>query len=249
MVTSVVEPERRREYETFPGCIQTLLPWEADLLQHVSMELDPAYICFDLQLYFYAGTDGSVKHGTQGSFGWSLSNPEGERLATAMGPTRGATIDSYRAECTGMLSMLRFLLRIAQYTNKDEPWKGLIGTDSQSLLDRVYKSDGAQSNKSLADLDVLGAEWDLLVEIQEALREMPGVDLIYVKGHQDDRVPYDRLPLMAQLNVDADRLAGKYNREHGACCPYAWMAPNTGALLLTDDGTLTSSFKAELRNR
>ena len=27
------------------------------------------------------------------------------------------------------------------------------------------------------------------------------------------------------------------------------MASNTGALLLTDDGTLTSSFKAELRNR
>ena len=86
------------------------------------------------------------------------------------------------------------------------------------------------------------------MEIQEALREMPGVDLIYVKGHQEDRVPYDRLPLMAQLNVDADRLAGKYNNEHGASRPFAWLAPNTGAVLITDDGTMTSSFKAELRH-
>ena len=72
----------------------------------MTLELDPAYICFDLQLYFYAGgTDGSVKYGTHGSFGWNLSNPEGERMATAMGPSRGSKMDSYRAECTGMLSM------------------------------------------------------------------------------------------------------------------------------------------------
>jgi hypothetical protein len=78
----------------FHEYIQTLLPWEADLLQHVTLELDPAYICFDLQLYFYAGTDGSVKHGTYGSFGWSLSNPEGERVAKAMGLARGSKMNS-----------------------------------------------------------------------------------------------------------------------------------------------------------
>jgi hypothetical protein len=77
------------------------------------------------------------------------------------------------------------------------------------MLDSLYTSDGAAPTKILADLlDVLDAEWDLLVEIQDALKEMPGIDLIYVKSHQDDQVPYDRLPLMAQLNVDADKLAG-----------------------------------------
>ena len=158
-------------------------------------------------------------------------------MAKAMGPARGSKMDSYRGECTGMLSILRFMLRIvAQYRSKDKPWRGLIGTNSQSLLDSLYKKDGAAPYKCLADLEVLDAEWGLLVEIQEALKEMPGFDLAYVKSHQDDRVPYKRLPLMAQLNVDADKLAEKY-------------APNTGALLLTDDGTLTSSFKAELRNR
>jgi hypothetical protein len=53
---------------------------------------------------------------------------------------------------------------------------------------------------------------------------------------------------MAQLNMDADRLAGKYNREHGASRPFAFMAQTTGAFLLTDDGTQTSQFDKELRN-
>ena len=249
MVTSLVEPDARPVYETFHGYTQTLLPWEADILQNVKLELEPAYICLDLQLYFYAGTDGSVKHGIHGSFGSSLSNPEGDRVATAMGPVRGAQLDSYRAECTGMLSLLRFLMRIAQYTSMEGPWRGLIGTDSQSLLDKVYEDSGTESNKRFAALDVLDAEWDLLVEIQDALKEMPGVYLIYVKGHQDDRMAYERLPLMAQLNVDAVRLAGTYNKEHDACRPFALMTPNTGAMLITDDGILTSKFKDKLRTR
>ena len=93
----------------------------------------------------------------------------------------------------------------------DDPWKGLAGTDSQSMLDRLYVKDETATNlpKQLAILDVLDPEWDLLVEVQDALRDLPEVDLVYVKGHQDDRTAYARLPLMTQLNVDADRLAGK----------------------------------------
>jgi hypothetical protein len=199
----VIAPASAPEVETFYHYVRALEPWEADILQHVQLELDPAYPSLDLQLYFYAGTDGSVKHGTNGSFGWSLSNPEGDRVAKAMGPARGASMDSYRAECTGMLELLRFLVRLGLYTNQEFPWKGLIGTDSQSMLDRLYEPRGSDGNQKLAVLDVLDPEWDLLLEIQGALQELPGVSLTYVKGHQDDRVTYKRLPLMAQLNVDA----------------------------------------------
>ena len=194
--------------------------------------------------------DGSVKFETNGSFGWIAANTEGYRVASPMGPARCAQMDSYHAECTGMLSLLpRFLIRLAMYTNMDNPWRGLlVGTDSQSMIDRLFYVAGTNnSTKQLAPLDVLDAEWDLLVEIQDALRELPGVDRTYVKGHQDDRVPYARLPLLAQLNVDADRLlAGDYHRDHGARRPFAFMAPNTGAFLVTDDGTLTSTFSPEL---
>lgn len=121
-------------------------PWEVDLLQHVHLSLDPAYVCFDLQMYFYAGTNGSVWHETDGVFGWMMSNTEGERAASGMGPARGAAMDSYRAECTGMLSLLRFLLRLAQFMNMDERWRGLIGTDSQSVIDALYDDDETDDN-------------------------------------------------------------------------------------------------------
>ena len=249
-VTDVLPPECVPVNDTFHRYLTRLQPWEADILQHVQLFLDPAYICYDLQRYFYAGSDGSVRFGTHGAFGWILANTEGERVASSMGPARCAKMDSYRAECTGMLSILRFLIRIAMYTNMEDPWRGLIGTDtSQSMLDSLFEPGEPHTRRQLATLDALDAEWDLLVEIQEALRELPGVDLVYVKAHQDDRVAYDCLPLMAQLNVDADRLAGKYNREHGAHRPFAFMAPTTGALLMTDEGTQTSHFSKELRDR
>ena len=247
--TETITPAGATAYDSLDGYFQQLQPWEADLLQHVKLVVDPRYVCFDLQHYFYAGSDGSVKHETNGSFGWIISNTEGERVVSAMGPARCAHMDSYRAECTGMLSLLRFLIRIAIYANMDECWRGLVGTDSQSMLDRLYVKGTSSSTKQLATLDVLDAEWDLLIEIQEALRELPGVDLIYVKGHQDARTRYDRLPLMAQLNVDADRLASTYHQLHGACRPFVLKALSTGAFLQTDDGTVTSNISSELRTR
>ena len=248
-VTHVLEPERTPTYNSFDSYIRTLPPWETDILQNVTLDLDPAYVSFDLQIYFYAGSDGSVKLDTNGSFGWIVANTEGHRVASANGPARCAKMDSYRAECTGMLSLLRFLIRLAVYTNMDTPWRGLVGTDSQSMIDRLYVSGTHNYTKQLATLDVLDAEWDVLIEIQDALRELPGVDITYVPGHQDDRVPYAQLPLLARLNVDADRLAGDYHRDHGARRPFAFMAPSTGAFLVTDDGTLTSAFSSELRSR
>jgi hypothetical protein len=92
-----------------------------------------------------------------------LANTEGERVASSMGPARCAKFDSYRAECTGMLSILRFLIRIAMFTNMEDPWRGLIGTDSQSMLDSLYEAGEAHTRKQLATLDVLDVEWDLLV--------------------------------------------------------------------------------------
>jgi hypothetical protein len=131
----------------------------------------------------------------------------------------------------------------------DEPWRGLVGTDIQSMIDRLYVPGTGNTSKQLVTLDVLDAEWDLLVEIQDALRELPGVDITDAKGHQDDKRAYASLPLMARLNVDADRLAGQYNQEHGAHRPFSFMAPSTGAFLITDDGTLTYNIPSELRTR
>lgn len=57
------------------------------------------------------------------------------------------------------------------------------GGDLRERTARVYSmryadiEAGEEGRKQIAVLDVLDAEWDLLVEIQDTLRELPGVDL------------------------------------------------------------------------
>ena len=52
-------------------------------------------------------------------------------------------------------------------------------------------------------------------EIQLSLGQLPDMTLIHVKGHQDLHTANRRLPLLAQLNVDADDKAGEYQRSYG----------------------------------
>jgi hypothetical protein len=72
---------------------------------------------------------------------------------------------------------------------------------------------------------VLCPDWDILVEIQFALKHLPGLRLKYVKGHQDDKTPYAQLPLLAHLNVDADGLAGHFQDRHGHNRPLVLLTP------------------------
>jgi hypothetical protein len=124
-----------------------------------------------------------------------------------------------------------------------DQWQGVTGTDSQSMLDRVYQPAASANgdDRILAAMDVMEPEWDFLVEIQATLRELPWVRLQYVKGHhQDNRVSYDRLPLLAQLNVDADKRASTYQRLHGAERPFTFMSPSVGVHRVTTQGAVTA---------
>ena len=96
--------------QSFPEYIDSLPALEVDLLRHTDLFVDPRMTCFSLLPQFFAGCDGSAKFGTHGAYGWTISTHLEERAATGMGPSRGASIDSYRAECSGLLSILRFLI-------------------------------------------------------------------------------------------------------------------------------------------
>ncbi|KAI2493074.1 hypothetical protein MHU86_21458 [Fragilaria crotonensis] len=233
------------DMSTFSSFIESLAPWEIDILRHTTLSVDPRMAVWELQEHFQAGTDGSSKHhGTQGAFGWIVTTSSGERIASGNGPSRGAKIDSYRAECSGMLTFLRFLIRLAEYTDMFGTWVGRVGTDSQSMLDRLFGKQNTGSSEvhrynasNLKELDVFVSEWDLLHEIQIALRLLPDVTLEYVKGHQDDHVDFSSLSLMAQLNVEADGLATRYQQQFGRTCPHVLMSEHAGAYLVVEDGS------------
>jgi hypothetical protein len=114
-----------------------------------------------------------------------------------------------------MLSFLRFLICVAEYTSMVDPWRGEIVTDSQSVLktlgggdvDPQATDEPIRIDGTTVVLNVLCPDWDVLIEIQHALLQLPGLTLQYIKAQQDDDTPYAQLPMFAHLNVDADKLA------------------------------------------
>jgi exonuclease III len=238
---------------TFDDYLKSLDPWEFDLLNHIELAADPYAVCHDLSYGIRGASDGSVKYEEHGAYGWVLSTDRGVRLVFGKGPVRGYHPTSFRAEGVGLLSLLRFLIRIAQYTMMHEPWSGTVVTDSKSLLDVLFGTDDTTDNEQpppqLPYLEPTQADWDVLVELRHSLERLPGITLRHIKGHQDRKVPYPRLPLLAQLNVDADRLASQFQEEHGCSRPHVLLSPRARVqMTLANKGTITSALEHIIRH-
>jgi hypothetical protein len=67
-----------------------------------------------------------------------------------------------------------------------------------------------------------------------------------VKGHQDSKKAYEDLPLKAQLNVDADELAGTYQETNRLFRPMAHKLPSCIAMLSIRGISVTSNYKKQL---
>lgn len=132
------------------------------------------------------------------------------------------------------MSAARFLIRLREFTGQVDDWQGLVATDSQSILDTLRQCNELGDNQEheprkyqgqWKTLDVMSADWDVLIEIQESLKSRPGLVRQHVRGHQDLHTPYRKLSLLAQLNVDADHQASRYQRLYGAERPIAFLMP------------------------
>jgi hypothetical protein len=237
---------------TFDEFVTTLPPWERDLLQHTTLASDAYTIGVALEHGLRAVSDGSAWFTTHGSFGWILSSDTGERLAVGMGPASGSKPNSFRSEGYGMLALLSFLKRIAEFIHLHEPWKGVLATDSKSLIDTIRPQQLRQNHQAPVStyqrpLDPLSPEWDIVIGVQTPLQEMPGLTLQHIKGHQDERCEFHRLPLLAQLNVEADALATKYQQNHATFQPYVLFTKWAGVHLVLPTGTVTSKYESALR--
>jgi hypothetical protein len=94
----------------------------------------------------------------------------------------------------------------------------------------------------------LSADWDVTNEIVCSIRQLQThTTLAHVKGHQDDHVPYDDLPLDAQLNVDADAEAGYYQQMFPAQRPLIPRLPSNHAQLHISGQVICSHVKSRIR--
>ena len=63
--------------------------------------------------------------------------------------------------------------------------------------------------------DTLSSDWDVIQQIEEAFRAAITVPTMeHIKSHQDKNRAIETLPLKAQLNCKADKLAGSYMKRH-----------------------------------
>jgi hypothetical protein len=165
-----------------------------------------------------------------------------------------------------MLSLLRFFIRLLEYCHMPPPTHGTIVCDNSSLIDIVHSyqypssatdlldnewtpiasSNGQLMNKSTSL--TLTSDWDVLNEIRHSTHLLPFRPTVqHIKGHQDRQIPYQYLPLPAQLNVDADAAASNFQIQHGCARPSVLLFPHAGAQLYLRDGTTTYNLKTSIR--
>jgi hypothetical protein len=230
---------------TFESHIQGLDHWEFQLLQYCEITIDIDTLLDILTNgEFIIASDGASPQG-KGAFGWSLATPTGARLVKCYGPGPGHNCISYRAEGYGVLSPLRFLINLKKFFDS-APFQSYIHyCDNAALMKNLHK---AQKYKDYWPNESLDNDWDILISIKTSTLELDNPPTFtHIKGHQDDHHNYADLPLKAQLNIDADRLASIYiNDHHQNQHTTVTRLPSNTAQLQLPQGTITHHLKREI---
>ena len=89
---------------------------------------------------FLGVSDGSVKFKCS-AFELMLCRSNGQRIVRCAGPVYGADPSSFRAEGYSFLSMLRFLIQLAeQYCEKPQLYGCTLASDNLGLIERIKDS-------------------------------------------------------------------------------------------------------------
>ena len=151
---------------------------------------------------------------------------------------------SFHAEAYGLLSYLRFLYRASQYTHSPLPKETILYTDSAGLIAKIGEIERWPYFFPNATMD---PDWDVLQQIITSHCLSPSLpELCFVKGHQDADCPYVNLSIPAQLNVDADHLAGSYAPHPNENPTIITMIAGTAASLHLSSGTTTTKYRSAL---
>jgi hypothetical protein len=236
---------------SFAAYVDTLLPWEHALLQHTTFA-DNVYTFTtylsptnnDAPIKAHATSDGSAPNFT-GTFGWAAKLSNGQPLATNHGPAQGYRTSSYRAEGYGLLSFLLLIYHACQYTGTALPTHLAVYSDCESLIEKSKEMMKWPFYYTNATMD---ADWDVLQAIITLLRRFPVTPtLSHVTGHQDRKTAYLDLSLPAQLNVDADKLAGTFMFPPQQDPTKTPLITGNKAQLNTPEGTIASNYRTAIR--
>jgi hypothetical protein len=146
-----------------------------------------------------------------------------------------------------MLSVVCFLSWLRAWTQSDVIISGgILATDNSGLVDRAKAQTIIRDPVPNATFQ---SDWDAVEAIVLQV-EAAGMKVKYkhVKGHQDEETAYGDLPFLAQLNVDANKLAGIYQSEHGAYRPIIPLSPTRPIALDIAGRTIHRNMKSSIRD-
>ncbi|KAI2497423.1 hypothetical protein MHU86_17081 [Fragilaria crotonensis] len=159
-------------------------------------------------------SDGGLSN-KKGTFGWVLAATN-ETLYQCSGPVDGPrdTSSSTRSELCGYASALLQLTTLSKLWNKRHRCKFRWIVDSKAAIQRVLRHTrhGRPQRKQPNNTDLM----TIIISNTRDLKRP--IKTSWIKGHQDETISYDRLPLRARLNIDADFLATRH-RHRGKLQP------------------------------
>ena len=228
---------------SFPLYLHTLPSWQQSLLTHAQFPVSPANI---IQLFcsnissseLLAASDGG-RTNDNATFGWTLRH-NATTLATCFGPVHGHTPTSYRAEATGLLSLLLFLRNLLDHTPVSSlPLTLPIYIDNSALCTTL--NNNARFIYS-SPSDALSPERDLILQITATCTsDLLVPRFIHIKSHQDRHAQSHSLSYPAQANCAADHLA---THAFSLCqsCPQTPLYPAASCQFLINNSSITRSL-------
>jgi hypothetical protein len=201
-------PPSTSSFESIHDYIRTLPTTHRRLLADLHQDASDVQVwrAFRSKARLYIASDGGLD-GNRGTHGWVIASKK-HILFRCSGPVDGfvSTESSTRSELAGCASSLLLVASISRIWGLRHRCSFRWITDSRSAISRVKKHalPDCYKSKMPDDVDLISLISTLIREIRRPLR------FEWVKGHQDSLKSYEKLPLKARLNIDADFLATRY---------------------------------------
>ena len=144
-----------------------------------------------------------------------------------------------------MLSAFLFIGMIQVLTNFAFPSiQVTFAADNISLIRR--QTDRLGFTNCYPNL-TLASEFDITEQIYMTHKKYHiEATFVHVKGHQDSTNAIHRLPLLAQLNIEADKLTGLYYLKAPLSTTLASVLPSCPAMLTINGSSITSDYRISL---
>jgi hypothetical protein len=238
------------QFPSFREYLQELPDHQSLLLQRYEICCESIYdVCAKLQSLsgVILVSDGGALDDC-GSYGWVISLSDGTRLARGSGSVFGYDPRSYRAEGHGAKAGTLFMIHCFKYCDLPIPaGQFRFYCDNEGL---IKKLEYLRSYKNAIQATVLHSEWDIVSSVHRLQCSFPSpLEILHVKGHQDDDTPEIFLELPGQLNVEADRLATNELNEYSSCKPMVPFDPEAGVQLNIAGKTITHNLAASIHNQ